>query len=294
MKITKLTDKQIEMLPKYRDKGIEIGLDTNAEFDETLVKDLIDKHRGMCGVGKTKTWRIFDSPMAACKEIDGINTGNALFGQHDIYWLMYYNFYRIECGLVEETDKIVHLLELAKHVGWMWMGNNTTVITRKPVKVHATFKRHDSIPNFRVLHNENGKALEYVDGTGVCSLNGIRIPKEYEWIITNDILSMKDVLSIKNTEIRTEAIKKIGIEKAFDSLDKTLLDEATYEIGGTYQLYRVIFGNVNRIYLRMKCPSKGSIHFEAVHPDCSTVSQALNWREEGTITSSYQFPLVRT
>ena len=111
--ITELTKEQEEMLVKYRDAGIEIGLATGPEMDEEKVRELTDAHRMMCGVPKAKNFIVMDSPFAVMAKYDACTPSNALYGQHDINWLMYYQFYRTGLGLKEETQTIVYLFELA-------------------------------------------------------------------------------------------------------------------------------------------------------------------------------------
>lgn len=291
--ITELTKEQEAQLEVYKNNGIKIGLDTNTKFNLNTVKSLCQKHRKICGIAPAKKFLVFDSPYAAMKEVEGITLNNGLYGQHDIHWLNYYMYYREVLGFKEETEKIVHLYELAKHVGWMWFGNETVVITRKPAKLHLREKNNAA----SVLHNENGMAVEYLDGNGVYALNGLRIPKDHSWVVTTpaEELKVNDIIKIKNTEIRSEVMKKVGVERMFSKLDKKLLDNKTYEVGGNYKLYEIDMGtDILRKYLSMYCPSKGSMHLEAVHPDCTSVLSCLNWRENGIISDDYVFPQDRT
>lgn len=294
MKIKTLTKSQEEALARYRELGIKIGMKADPSIDEEKVRELTDAHRVLCGLQPAEVFTVMDSPFAACT--DGRNPGNALYGQHDISWLSFYLFFRVECGLTEETDAVKYLIELASHVGWMWMNETTTTVTRRPSEIHTRRVNVEDGSTLDVLHNTDAMALQYVDGTGVYALNGIRIPKEYHWVITTpaDSLDMQKVLGIQNTEIRTEVLKKIGIEKAFDSLKKKLLDEGEVATGGHYSLYKVYLGEKERVYLQGNCPSKGDLFFEAVPPECSTITEALSWREEGTITLDYTPPMVRT
>lgn len=273
--IENLNEKQVAMLPKYTEMGIKIGLATKPDFDEELVKDLIDKHRVSCGLPETKNWIIYDSPITAIKEIEDINTANACYGQHDTSWLTYYLFFRVELGLVEETEPLRYLMEIQKHIGWWWVNEENTIITRQPSKIHLIQKK-----DLKVLHNENGLALEYKDGTGVYALNGITIPASEEWVITTKDLDPKKVLGIKNTEIRTEALKKIGMDKAMQYFNPKTLNTHTCKKGGDYKLVEIDINNNKRVYLDMTCPSKGSPHFEAVPPHIKTCEEALAWREE--------------
>lgn len=298
-KIQALTPEQEALFPEYVRKGIEIGLATGAEFDEKLVRALTDKHRVLYKVKKAKNFLIFDSPFAACKAIPELNPGNALYGQHDVGWLYgYYEFFRKECG-VQGLDGIQYLLELCNHVGWMWMGRHTTVVTRRPVEIHLLTKTQGP----KVLHNAQGMALKYADGTGIYCLNGTRIPIKYKHLVEArpEDMDIKEILDIENVEIRYELLKKGG-KYAFDGMDKTLLHEATLAVGGKYSLYKVKFGEDERVYLRGASPSNQEVFFDPVHPDCATIYEALLFRDPFTthnwkqiaIEQGYTEPLVMT
>ena len=280
--ITELTKEQLKMLPKYRDAGIEIGLATGPEFDEEKVRELTDAHRESRGVPKATNFLVYDSPFVVMKKYKPHCTpGNALYGQHDINWLMYYMFYRVELGLTEETEGIVHLFELAKMVGWMWMSEDTTIVTRRPSEIHLQVKPHDTIPNFRVLHNYNDYALKYADGTGVYAFQGITIPENLSWVVTTpeDELDVRKVMEITNTEVRTEVLKKIGVERAFEHVDSETIDSMKCPLNNEYTLLKINFDENDRIYLRGVCPSSGSPFFEAVPPKITSCEEALHWRE---------------
>jgi len=293
-KIESLTEAQTAALADYRRIGIEIGLATGPDFDQALVRELTDNHREICDVAKATNFLVYDSPNAAIKAHPACTPTNALYGQHDISWLIYYQFYRAELN-VTGLDKIKYLLELAKHVGWMWMSSDTTIVTRRPKELNMIPKPVGD-ETIKVLHNYNGPAVLYADGWAVYAMNGTRIPKEYHHLVDKKAseIDVKEVMAIKNTEIRTEFLKKIGIEKAFESLQKTKLDAQTFETGGTYELFQVVFGDRQRIYLRGECPSNSEPFFEAVHPDCRTVAEGLHFRNFGTVSKKFQAPLELT
>jgi hypothetical protein len=296
--INELTPAQIKAIPEYTKMGIKIGLDVGPEFDEAEVRDLTDKHRELLGLQKATEFIIFDSPMAACKEIEGLSPSNALFGQHDINWIANYLFFRIECGLIKETEKIVYLAELAKKVGWMWMSDDTTIVTRRPkhINMKMTQVRNENqseTNDLLVLHNPNGLALEYADGNGVYALYGTRIPKEYQWVVTEKgQYDVKRVLGIKNAAIRTAALRAMGPRALITT--GTCLHEWESSVGGKYVLYSVEVNGNNRIYLSGECPSKHEPFCEAVHPDVKTCQEALAWREDEVDLVGYSEPLYRT
>lgn len=327
MTIKELTPAQIALFPRYIEEGIAIGLATEGgkegePFDAEEVRRLTDEHRVLCGLQPATFFFVEDSPFAVIQKYKGTRQSNALYGQHDISWLMFNQFFRRECGLLKETEKTVKLFELAKRTGWMWMSSNATVVTLRPTEIHlketATVLSPSSL-RLKVLHNESDMALKYRDGTGIYALNGTRIPEEFSWIVTTPAegLNPKEVMRISNTTVRTEAIKKFGIERLADKLGKKVLhtdevfiparlteyyDEETGEFVPSvipdtiskYNLVSVRLGGEERIYLEGSCPSSGSPFFEAVHPECRTVGAALNWREREILVDGYEPPAART
>lgn len=296
-KIEKLTREQEAILPEYAKKGIEIGMQTGADFDEKLVFDLIDKHRVMRGLNKTVEFEVFDSPLAATEQVPGIMPSNALYGQHDISWLMNYAFFRVELGLTKETEQIVYLLELAKHVGWMWFGRTITIVTRRPVELHTipTKVRRDGgeVRTLHVLHNPTDMAVKYRDGKGLYALYGTRLTNDFIWLVTeHGKYDIKDILKIKNVEMRTLGLRVLGPD-ALISVGKKV-HSWTSSIGGDYILYEMDLGGRKRRYLKGSCPSKGAPFCEGVPPTTKTCQEALAWREVDVYNGAYCEPLVRT
>ncbi len=297
VQITKLNETQVNKLASYRDEALAIGRATGGEINMEFVHELMNLHREICGLQPVKEITLYDSPFQACQQEDGVTVSNALYGQYDIHWLQFYQFFRTECGLVEETEKIKYLYELAKIAGWMWMTSTKNIVTRRPESINLfTFGTRNEIPNM-LLHNENGPALTYRDGFCLYALNGMRLSANQTWIVTTpaDQLDINKILEIENTEIRSAALRKVGIERALEKLNKKQLHTKTFKKGGKYKLYKVIFPNgLETTQLAMTCPSSGKFHLEEVPPECLTVDMALNWRETGTFATNYIEPLERT
>lgn len=310
--ITELTEENYEAMAKYRDLAIGIILKSSKTFDENLVTELFNKHLVLNKQPELKNVKVFDSPMEAVKKMNAIldepnqiNYSNAFQGNQDASWLTYYLYYRCELGLVKETEPLKHLIELSKHVGWFWYDGETAVFTKLPVRVQTMPKTYPyqfkgELSTFKSfgLHCENDGAIEYANGDKIYFLYNLNIPDEFSWIVTTPAkdLEISKILSIPNTEIKSVALKKIGIERAFDEMDKKLIHEKVYPIGGKYQLFSINVQDQERTYLKMECPSKGEVHIEAVHPDCQTVDAARGWRNEGgfvedsiTLKSGYVF-----
>ncbi len=304
--LTKLTKKQEEKLAHYLEEGLKIGRATGGEIDIDFVHELINSHRQLCNIPPAKEVVLYDSPRAAIRAEQGLTPSNALYGQHDISWLQTYQFFRTECGWKEETKWIVYLYELAKITGWIWLTPTKNIVTRRPETISLvqrgweTFTDTDGkdvqIPNM-VLHNENGPSLSYRDGFSLYCLDGMLLDAKDEWIVTTpaDKLKAEDILKINNTEIRSAAMRKIGIEHMLDKLDNKVLNKKKSKTGGNYVLYEVRFpdGLVTK-QLGMTCPSSGKFHLEEVHTDCEIVNQALNWRERESLSKIYKEPRSRT
>lgn len=292
--IKTLTAEQKAKTVEYRDEAIRVGLHATEIFNEKLVQELTDAHRVQHGLKKAENFLVVDSPWQAVELYGkhGVNTSNALYGQHDVNWLWYYKFFRDECGLVKQTDPIKYLIELCREVNWFWMSGNTTIVTRKPVEAKLVNRKRGftnvegesdtfSCPT---LHSEQGMALRYRDGKGLYKLNNIDFREsELITLLEQDPAerSLQDILAVRNTEQRTELMKTIDIKKAISHTDNRTLHEKTFDIGGHYQLLSVNFGDNNRrVYLTGKCPSKGEAFYERVPVACQTVDQALQWRQD--------------
>jgi hypothetical protein len=296
--ITQLTPEQEAAMPKYVEMGIKIGLATCSDMDEELVRDLTDKHRAVCGLPKASEFIVVDSPIAAYKY--GATPADALYGQHDVHWLMHFLFFRIECGLIKETQPIVHLVELAKHIGWWWTNETVTIVSRRPEEIHLITqkKNNDSDERIQCMHNPKGPAIRYRDGFAVYILYGTRLPTEYEWIVKDNIngtLTLKKVLACKNSEMVTLGLRVLGPE-ALVTQGKPI-DKWTSKIGGKYVLYEVEVSGNKRMYLSGNCPSKGAPFCEPVPPDMKSCQEALHWREEPSgilFSGTYQEPVIRT
>ncbi len=290
-RIESLTPEQAAMLERYRDMARDVATATGPNMDVELVKELTNKHRLACGVPVAQEFHVADSPFEVIDKFDGTTESNALYGQHDAHWLYTYLFFRVELGLVEETEPLVHLIELTKHVNWFWMDETRTVVVRRPVACHLKTVNEGGL---RVLHKEGGLAMEFADGRGVYALNGVRIPAGLSWVAADTVEALEaripDVLRIDNVEIRTQALARMSAEAITCIPGTAVIDGAVIEPGGRYELLSVPLGiriqdedgderEQPALYLRGNCPSSGKPFVEAVPFEIATVKQALAWRE---------------
>lgn len=301
-KLVKLTEDQLAKLDAYKNEGILIGLSTGPELNEDEVLALVNKFRVSMGLNSVEKLSVFDSPHAASGSRPEIMHLSAFRGQFETYWIQNMRFWAKETdfqftdGLEEDLET---LFELSKRVGYLWNSEAEAIVTRKPVHISLIQKPGDG-PS--VLHNMDDYAIKYVDGHGTAHINGMpfsgqntRIP-----LTPRENITLEMVMSINNTEVRNEAMKKVDRDVAFNEANGIIIDEATIEPGGNYTLYSLSFDGVNkRIYLKGNCPSSGKRFDEPVPPSVNSLNinsceRALCWRERQDVSGPYIPPLERT
>ena len=129
------------------------------------------------------------------------------------------------------------------------------------------------------LHSESGPAVSWPgsDQQYFC-LNGVHVPEEVA-VMPAERLDPRIMLTERNTEVRREIIRKVGIERVCEALEALCVDRQ-----GDYELLLLDLrdGRV-RPFLKMKNPSVLVYHIEGVAPECRTVAEALAWRNQSDI-----------
>jgi hypothetical protein len=130
-------------------------------------------------------------------------------------------------------------------------------------------------------HNETGPFCRWRDGSALYALNGVRVPR---WLVETPAEQIDPTAFAKeaNVEVRREIVRKIGVERLCQKLGSKMLDKSA---DGMYELHLVPLGaEVGEWpYLKMRNPSIGVYHMEAVSQECRTVQQALNFRNGGVL-----------
>jgi hypothetical protein len=321
VKIETLSKEQEALFPQYRDEGLKVGYDTNTDYDLDLVKGLINEVRALSDkkLPPVKEWIQLDSPYEACK-IEGVTPYNALYGQQDIHWLQFYKYFREVCGLTEETQRTVAMRELCNHIGWWWFSEDKVIITKKPSYI-GTSTRKATWGDAPIVHDTEGMAIKYLDGTGCYKLDDILIPEAHHWLFTDKSKrTAENIMGINNVDVRNAALKLLGPDGLISAMPHDVIEEKTIQVAHTpkgkldiryvsiaslinmefnmvdshYRLIGLDLNGIYRIYLNGVCPSKGEQFTEAVPPTCKTIDSALNWRETGVIEGSYTPPALRT
>lgn len=270
--ISEITKEQWAKVAEYREECLRIGYSTeplDRAKAEAAVRDIADFLKiKITGI------RFLDSPFAVAKGRQKSEYKNFWS------WAGYYTQYSFILNEIFPEKKAEFPL-LARIMEWKAQLHHITYadgffyLSERPVTLKV---------NASGLHRTDGKALEYKDGYGVYSLNGVRVP-EYVVMTKPDDFDFKKVMKEQNVEIRREILRKAGVARLIKGLGAKVVDE---KMG--YQVLRIDLGDNNINYaLRMHNPSIDVEHVEWVAPDCDTVEKALAFRNQDIlkVTNNY-------
>lgn len=180
-------------------------------------------------------------------------------------WVGFLSFFRHVAKLSIDYSKWDHYEKLAELSGPRIMHEKFCMISDRPrvLKVNARNQPHC----------DTGPFCQWSDGAAIYALNGVRVPA---WLVETpaDQIDPKSILTETNAQVRSEIVKKVGIQRILTALGSETID--------TWNDYELILLNMqdgrHRPYLKMKNPSVNLVHVEGVPPEIKTVKQALAWR----------------
>jgi len=237
MKITELTEEQKSKFPDYVKKWTDIGLSTERS-DRPKTEEIIKKIYKNAGFGEPKiVWSespignfkalaemLKQEPGNENKTVDEIlkeeyreNAYHCMYGYHDADWLSFYDYFRNECNLVEETEPLVNLIELSKHCGWLLPFEYVCFVSERNIKLNRDTQGR--------LHSETEAAIEYADGYKIYAIHGVRVPG---YIIENpELITIEKINQENNVEIRRIMIQRYkgGLEAYMRDSNAVVIDE---------------------------------------------------------------------
>lgn len=208
-------------------------------------------------------------------------------GQFWVTWPAFWSFFDEVCGLKiphELTQLMQNYCMAQKSSGWWWPHSHFCMVSDRPAWI--------DLKNGR-LHSDSRAAIQWRDGWGIYALNGVRVPRE---IVETPIAELNPKLFTqeRNAEVRREILRKTGPLWLQQKLGSRLLDQQVVAFPlllemdiepetATYELHELNLGGETGPwpYLKMWNPSEQCWHIEAVPKDCTTVQQALNFRNGG-------------
>jgi len=242
-KVSELTPNDIKLMQTVVDEWVEIGIRTGPP-DRAVSEDAIQKIYKVSGYSPPQRIEWFLSPNAGVtraaeltnnKKYSEIN--NAAYGQHDAYWLAFWNFFqRCESVEVDEIPGIEPLFTLAKQIGWWWPYDEVCIVTERPTELHRDAAGR--------LHFETGMALKYADDWGIYSWHGFRIPTSHHWIIADRAtITPAKIEKEENAELRRIMLEIYGFGNYLSDQKAKLLSEDVDGKGHPRKLYQIKVGN---------------------------------------------------
>jgi hypothetical protein len=130
----------------------------------------------------------------------------------------------------------------------------------------------------RVMHCEDGPAIEWEDGFKVYSLWGITLREELYKNIVEKQLSFKEIMGIENIEQRMVALKMMEPDELLKGSKAELLDKSAK--GNELYLIKEIFSQP-AYYLKYTCPSTGRVYISGIDPEIGKkkkADEAMVWK----------------
>ena len=172
MKLSELTEKQINSFPTYVDKFVKIGLDTSP-FNKDKALEAVKLAYQCANLTPPDNYLFIKSPLVGSflvKKLPKLNDFIAPFyGSLESSWFSYYAFFR-DNGFVEETKPLSGLFKCIEECGWIWFYDNFCVITEKPIFI----SRNEN----GKLHNLKEPAIKYIYGYSLYFINGKSINRK--------------------------------------------------------------------------------------------------------------------
>ena len=198
------------------------------------------------------------------------------------YWgVSFVNFFFDVCKLKLSKDimeRTTAYRKVCESVNYIWPNKDFVIVCARPTKILRNAQGR--------LHNIKGKAIEYPDGWGIYAINGVRFDEKLFKTIISENVTAKDILSIKDIDQRTQAMRFLSPEEMVKELKGKLLDEYNkFDIETNpvnYKLYKFPKGEIfseDAYYCLFDCPSTRKRHMEGVEVS-KTVPQAMSWAEE--------------
>ena len=297
MKIDRLTKEQEDRFQEFVAKWTDIGLSTDPADRPRAERAIAGMYAGSgldmprivwCGsplsqgLTRDSVWdSVGDSVAGSVRASVGDSVRDSVYGSHDAGWLSFYDFFRDAAGLVEQTEKLHGLMELAKSAGWALPHKNICWISER----HSILRRDDR----GLLHCEDGPACAYPDGWAIYAWHGTRVPSE--WITDRAKLAPQTALKWPQIEQRRAACEILGWETILSQLNaKVIDDDGDPEIGVLVEVTIPDIGKEK--FLRVRCGTGRSFALP-VPPNMKTALEAQAWTW-GLDKTSFLKPEVRT
>lgn len=266
--LTKLSNKQIQAMPRYVEKWLKIGLSTD-RVDFEKVKPMIAKAYTAVGLkepnqyhwaqGPNEAWETY-LMLGGKKDRSAFLNGN-MFGSQEATWLSYYDYYKNETDI--KLNDIDYMIDIAMNSGWVYLSTEHAIIQDRPLVLKFDEQNRS--------HCQDGPAIQYADGFEVYSWHGVTVPGKW---IKGDLLA-QEALKVANMEQRRAACEILGWVKILKELNATVIDQDEDPMIGT--LVEVDIPGVGKEkFLKVLCGTMREFAIP-VPPDMKTALQSNSW-----------------
>jgi len=307
--ITELTEAQKAEMPRYVEKYIKIGANTERlDYDEAY--DIVnDVRTELLGLPKAPVVIVDDPTEAwvACnyhhyhgitvnelpKKLDEFFSGKKieleafsmpnLCGSFDVAIHAFYAYNRDVLGLdYGEHAKKYQIWHDTIKLGLIFPFDGLTIVSQKPTVIKLT----EQAPI--VCHCDGGPAIEYAGRGGykIFMLNGVRVP---EWLAVthSSQIPLSRYTELSNADVKMEFIRKVGVERMlhyghkvddYTKYNHAWWTKSQYEL---WDMSKIFDGVPFAPHLKMLNQTTGVWHVEAVSPACKNLEAAIRERLGG-------------
>ncbi len=211
---------------------------------------------------------VWDSVRASVRDSVWASVRDSGYGQHDASWLAFYEFFRVACGLTEQTDRLDPLMRQAQSAGWYLPHEHICWVSER----HCVLERD----NQGRLHSVAGPACAYPDGWGIYAVHGVRVPSDI--IEDRASITVARIDAEDNAEVRRVMVDLYGMDRYLTDAGARIIQQDSF---GT--LLRRDMGDDEPIVavkvLNSTPEPDGSIkpYILRVPPDMDTARNAVAW-----------------
>jgi hypothetical protein len=253
MKISNLTEEQINSFPTYVDKFVKIGLDTSP-FNKEKALEAVKLAYECANLTPPKDYLFFKSPLVGSLIVKKIlNSKNVIapfYGSFESSYFSYSTFYR-DNGFVEETKPLSGLFKCIEECGWVWFFDNLCIITEKPIFISRNENGE--------LHNLAGPAIKYSDGYSLYFINGKPINEKYFKRISFYLNNRKNI--IKNRfSLEQELIKQLINNQVYHQVNNQVNNQVSYQVNSK------VYNQVNnQVSYQVNNEVRNQVYYQVYH-----------------------------
>lgn len=248
--IDKCTPEQEALIPIYQQRAADMVRRTGA-VDPKVAQHVSDELANPRGYHpKVQMFPSQTAARAFIKEKTGSEPSWAdTKGHWEGYWVQFLLFSAYELNLYSSPEEFRTLkaLELsALETGSMYIYDTCTVCAERPIELHFDNFQPHPIP--RIMHNANGMAIKYIDGTGGYFWHGLQVPEHV--IMRPDSITTDMIREEANTEMRRVLMERYGLSRYLRDTGAKPVSEDKYgtlydmnDAENPYQLVQVTNGS---------------------------------------------------